>query len=98
MVAVIHPPANNSATRERYLGWTNPSESMIKPEPARIPIRTTVPLKNGIIIVRYDEGNRPINTALAGLFMVVLRTVVDIRAYMAEKISNRSKKAMNAST
>ena len=71
---------------------------MIKPEPVRIPIRTTVPLKNGIITVRLDLGNKPIKTALAGLFIVVLRTFVDILAYMAEKRSNRNKKAMNAST
>jgi hypothetical protein len=82
---------------ERYLGEKSPSEAIIMPDPNNIPIRTTVPLRKGLIIARYSNGNRPIKTALAGLFMVVLKTLVDTLAYMAEKMSNLSRKARNTS-
>ncbi len=93
----IHPPTKIMATMERYLGEKSPSETIIMPAPTNTPIRTTVPLKKGLIIARYSSGNSPIRTALAGLFMVVLKTFVDTLAYMADKMSNRSKKAKKTS-
>ena len=78
-------------------GGKRPSETMIIPDPSNMPTRTTVPLKNGRMTARYDTGKRPMRMARAGLFMVVLNMLVEILAYMAEKISNRSRKARNAS-
>ena len=43
-----------------------------------------------------DIFKKPFKTARAGLFMVVLITLVDTLAYMAEMMSNRSKKARKA--
>jgi hypothetical protein len=51
-VARIQAATKKKATRERYLGWMNFSEIMIKPAPMSTPILTTVPLKKGLMEAR----------------------------------------------
>jgi hypothetical protein len=66
------------------------------PDPKSKPTLTTVPLRKGLNTERKDSGISPIKMFLAGLLIVTRKTMVDIRAYIAEKISNLNKKARNA--
>ncbi len=96
MGAASHARTKGRATRVRYRGWNRLSEIRIRVEPVNNAILTTVPLKNGRIIFRYDSGNSPMRIPLAGTLMVVRRILVDILAYMAENMSNRNRKAKKA--
>ena len=91
-----HIAANGMATRDKYLGWNSFSETNIMPDPMSSAMRTTVPLRKGLKMERRDVGISPIKISRAGLLMVVRKIMVDIRAYMAEKMSNLNKKARNA--